>query len=113
MSTDNPISFTELAVKKIEEAFGTDKYTDDYFLRIGVRGGGCSGLTYVLEFQNEPRDIDLELSAGSVKVRVDQMSLIYLQGTTVEYKETLSQSGFAFTNPNQKSKCGCDKSFSA
>jgi iron-sulfur cluster assembly protein len=92
--------------------------TPDASLRLGVRGGGCSGFTYVIEFHDgapHARDRVLEFSAtDGTKVRVvsDPKSLLYLHGTVLEWEQTLMRQGFKFANPNEKSGCGCGSSFS-
>jgi iron-sulfur cluster assembly protein len=92
--------------------------TPDASLRLGLRGGGCSGFTYVIEFHDGPphsRDqvLDLMASDGSkVRVVVDPKSLLYLAGTVLEWEQTLMRQGFKFVNPNEKSGCGCGSSFS-
>ncbi len=92
--------------------------TPDASLRLGVRGGGCSGFTYVIEFHDGPphsRDRVLEfVAADGTRVRVvsDPKSLLYLQGTVLEWEQTLMRQGFKFANPNEKSGCGCGSSFS-
>jgi iron-sulfur cluster assembly protein len=87
-------------------------------LRLGIRGGGCSGFTYVIEFHDGPphgRDRVLDyVTADATKVRVvvDPKSLVYLSGTVLEWEQTLMHQGFKFANPNEKSGCGCGSSFS-
>lgn len=87
-------------------------------LRLGLRGGGCSGFTYVIEFHDGPphardRVFDYVASEGmAVRVVVDPKSLIYLNGTVLEWEQTLMRQGFKFANPNEKSGCGCGSSFS-
>lgn len=86
-------------------------------LRVGIRGGGCSGFSYVIEFHDgEPRarDVvyDLKASDGSdVRIIVDKKSLLYLNGSTFDWEKTLMRQGFKFINPNEKSSCGCGTSF--
>jgi len=92
--------------------------TPEASLRLGLRGGGCSGFTYVIEFHDGPpraRDqiLDLTASDGSkVRVVVDPKSLLYLSGTVLEWEQTLMRQGFKFVNPNEKTGCGCGSSFS-
>jgi iron-sulfur cluster assembly protein len=92
--------------------------TMDASLRLGIRGGGCSGFSYVIEFHDgapHARDRVFDYVAGDgtpVRVVVDPKSLIYLAGTTLEWQQTLMQQGFKFTNPNEKAGCGCGHSFS-
>jgi len=87
-------------------------------LRVGLRGGGCSGFTYVIEFHDGPphsRDLVFDYVAGEgmpVRVVVDPKSLLYLNGTVLDWEQTLMRQGFKFTNPNEKSGCGCGSSFS-
>jgi iron-sulfur cluster assembly protein len=81
-------------------------------IRVGVKGGGCSGLSYVIEFCDAPRAKDKLIERDGAKVYVDPKSLIYLNGTTLDYEETFQQRGFKFNNPQQKSECGCGESFS-
>jgi iron-sulfur cluster assembly protein len=91
--------------------------TPDASLRVGLRGGGCSGFTYVIEFHDGPpraRDIvlDVKTEAGEdVRVVVDPKSLLYLSGSTLEWEQTLLKQGFKFVNPHEKAGCGCGHSF--
>jgi len=92
--------------------------TPEAGLRLGLRGGGCSGFTYVIEFHDGPphgRDRTFDFVAGdgtAVRVVVDPKSLLYLNGTVLEWEQTLMRQGFKFANPNEKSGCGCGSSFS-
>jgi iron-sulfur cluster assembly protein len=92
--------------------------TPEASLRLGIRGGGCSGFSYVIEFHDGPphgrdRVLDHLASDGTaVRVVVDPKSLIYLNGTLLEWEQTLMRQGFKFVNPNEKSGCGCGSSFS-
>jgi iron-sulfur cluster assembly protein len=92
--------------------------TLDASLRLGIRGGGCSGFSYVIEFHDGPphardRVLDYVASDGAkVRVVVDPKSLLYLNGTVLEWEQTLMRQGFKFVNPNEKSGCGCGSSFS-
>lgn len=81
-------------------------------IRLGVKGGGCSGLSYVIEFCDQPRAKDKLFEVDGANVYVDPKSLIYLNGSTFDYVETFQQKGFKFINPQQKSECGCGESFS-
>jgi iron-sulfur cluster assembly protein len=81
-------------------------------LRLGVQGGGCSGLTYVVKFDSEARARDEVFEFGGVKVFVDSKSLAYLNGMTLDYKADLMQQGFVIQNPNAKHSCSCGTSFS-
>ena len=81
-------------------------------VRLGVKGGGCSGLSYVIEYCDEPRSKDKTFEVEGARVYVDPKSLIYLNGTTFDFVDTFQQKGFKFVNPQQKSECGCGESFS-
>ncbi len=80
-------------------------------MRLGVQGGGCSGMSYVMDL-DVAAEGDLVVERAGVKVFVDPKSLQFLKGTVLDYKEGLMQSGFAITNPNEKGRCGCGESFS-
>lgn len=80
-------------------------------LRLGVKGSGCSGLSYVIEFADKVRGRDHVFEFDGLKVIVDPKSLIYLRGSTLDYEMKLMQHGFKFINPNEKSSCGCGESF--
>ncbi len=85
-------------------------------LRVGVKGGGCSGLSYVLQFEGEERInplMDEVFEKGGVRVAVDKKSLFFLTGTTLHYEDGLMGKGFTFKNPNARQSCGCGESFSA
>ena len=81
-------------------------------VRLGVKGGGCSGMSYVIEYCDQPRSKDSVFEVDGAKVYVDPKSLIYLNGTTFDYVDTFQQRGFKFVNPQVKSECGCGESFS-
>ena len=81
-------------------------------MRVAVKGGGCSGLSYALSFDEAPREKDRVFSRGTVRVFVDPKSYIYLVGTVVEFEEKLLQSGFKLSNPQVRTTCGCGESFS-
>ncbi len=84
----------------------------DTSLRVGIRGGGCSGFSYVIEFHDgAPRPRDRVFDYGDVRVVVDPKSLIYLNGSTLDWEKTLMKQGFKFVNPNEKTSCGCGHSF--
>jgi len=82
-------------------------------LRLGVQGGGCSGLSYNIRFDTQPRERDRIFQYGDVRVFVDPKSFIYLHGMILDYQETLMQQGFVFVNPQATKSCGCGTSFSA
>src|SRR5688572_12751214 len=106
------IQVTDKAITKIKQAFAKEGITDGA-LRLGVLGGGCSGLSYQFKFDSKERPTDQVYEFGDVKIVVDPKSLLYLHGMTLDYKESLMQSGFVFENPNAQKGCGCGTSFSA
>jgi iron-sulfur cluster assembly protein len=106
------VSMTPVAVSRVKELMTAQKL-DDAFLRMGVRGGGCSGMTYDLQFDNELRKHDKQFEVDGVKVVVDVKSYLYLNGTTLDYVTQGLTGGFTFVNPNAKSSCGCGTSFTA
>ncbi|HBY64473.1 MAG TPA: iron-sulfur cluster assembly accessory protein [Solibacterales bacterium] len=105
------IDVTPKAVQKIRSAF--EKEGVQGGLRLGVLGGGCSGLSYLFRFETKPRATDKVFDYDGVQVFVDPKSMLYLDGMILDYKESLMYSGFAFENPNAKKSCGCGTSFSA
>ena len=84
----------------------------DYFIRVGVKGGGCSGLMYELDFDNEFKETDKEIEDNGIKVVVDKKSYLYLVGTELDFSGGLNGKGFVFKNPNADRTCGCGESFS-
>jgi iron-sulfur cluster assembly protein len=105
------VTVTPKAVGKIREAFQREGVNGG--LRLGVLGGGCSGLSYQFKFDVKPRPTDQVLNFDDVKVFIDPKSLVFLDGMTLDWKDSLIQSGFVFENPNAKKNCGCGTSFSA
>ncbi len=106
------VQLTETAVSKVKEILDTQE-PKPAGLRIAVVGGGCSGFSYSMAFENSPGLLDKTYTFDGLKVYVDQASLLYLDGAEVDFVETLEGSGFKFNNPNVKSTCGCGSSFSA
>ena len=106
------IQVTPKAIEKIKQAFASQGVAEGG-LRLGVMGGGCSGLTYQFKFDAKERPNDHVFEFDGVKVFVDPKSMVYLEGVTLDYKESLMQSGFTFHNPNAQKSCGCGTSFSA
>ena len=105
------ISITENAAEKVKELI--EKREDEAIgLRVGVRGGGCSGFSYFLEFASEYKDGERELDSHGVRLFVDHKSYLYLMGTEVDYIDGLAGAGFKFQNPNARRTCGCGESFS-
>jgi iron-sulfur cluster assembly protein len=105
------VQVTPKAVQKIRDAFEREKVTGG--LRLGVLGGGCSGLSYQFKFDPKPRPTDKVLNFEDVNVYIDPKSFVFLDGMTLDWKDSLIQSGFVFENPNAKKSCGCGTSFSA
>lgn len=107
------INVTERALAKIRSAMVKEGVSAEQGgLRLGVQGGGCSGLSYNIRFDTHPRERDRVFQFGDVRVFVDPKSFIYLHGMTLDYQESLIQQGFAFVNPNASKSCGCGSSFS-
>ena len=106
------VRITPLAAEKVNEIRKAEGIEDDMALRLRVVGGGCSGFSYDLYFDPK-NDMDRELTSNGVRIVVDQMSLMYLVGTEIDYVEGLAGAGFKFHNPNVKSTCGCGSSFQA
>ncbi len=106
------VNLTETAVGKVREILEAQE-PKPAGLRISVVGGGCSGFSYSMAFENAPGMLDKTYTYDGLKVFVDQASMLYLDGAEVDYVETLEGSGFKFNNPHVKSTCGCGSSFSA
>lgn len=106
------ISISEKAMKKIRQLKTEAQLDDSYFLRVGVVGGGCSGLSYKLDFDNETQPNDQVFESEGVKLVTDLKSFLYLCDTTLEFSDGLNGKGFHFSNPNASRTCGCGESFS-
>lgn len=106
------IHVTPKALQKIREAFAKEGVSGGG-LRLGVLGGGCSGLSYQFKYDPQPRPTDKIFEFDDIKIFIDPKSMVYLNGMTLDYKESLMYSGFAFDNPNAAKSCGCGSSFSA
>jgi iron-sulfur cluster assembly protein len=105
------VSLTAVATTKVKEIMNMQTPVP-VALRVAVVGGGCSGFQYHMAFENSTNDTDLVSEFDGLKVAVDQMSSMYLDGVEIDYIETLEGAGFKFNNPNVKSTCGCGSSFS-
>ncbi len=105
------LTLTENAVSKVKEIMG-QQVPVPAGMRIAVVGGGCSGFSYSMAFENQSNGLDDVLDLDGLKVFVDQMSLQYLENTEIDYVETIEGAGFKFNNPNVKHTCGCGSSFS-
>lgn len=107
----NPLVFTDNAAKKVSSLI-VEEGNDNLKLRVYISGGGCSGFQYGFTFDEEVNEDDTSLENGGVTVLVDSMSIQYLSGAEIDYKEDLSGSQFIIRNPNASSTCGCGSSFS-
>lgn len=105
------ITVTESAKKQAIRLMEDDG-KPNAFIRVGVEGGGCSGLMYQLDFDNEEREGDQAFEDNGIKIVVDKKSYLYLIGTTLDYSGGLNGKGFVFVNPNADRTCGCGESFS-
>ena len=110
-----PINLTEAAAKEIKDIIKQQELPEDKTsLRVGVKGGGCSGFSYMLDLTEEPAtETDEQLESQGVKILVDQKSALYLDGVEIDFKDEVMGRGFVFKNPNATSTCGCGSSFSA
>ncbi|MGH9579396.1 MAG: HesB/IscA family protein [Terriglobales bacterium] len=107
------VQVTDRALARIRIAMAKENVSpEEGGLRLGVQGGGCSGLTYNIRFDARARERDRVYEFDGVRVFVDPKSFIYLHGMTLDYQETLLQQGFVFVNPNASKSCGCGTSFS-
>ncbi len=107
------VNVTEAAAQQIKRLLDTEGKLDTHALRMKVVGGGCSGLQYQLMFDDAEREDDTEVKSEGVRVRVDEKSALYLVGTTLDYIDSLMESGFKIDNPNAANTCGCGQSFGA
>lgn len=107
------ITMTERAAQKIRKVFESHKMPEGSCLRIGIKGGGCSGFSYTLDVTDKPADDDQVYESHGVRIVTDLKSSLYLDGTEIDYNDELLKGGFVFNNPNAKRSCGCGASFSA
>ncbi len=109
---DNAITISEKAKEKVISLMSeAGQNRDEYFLRVGVAGGGCSGLTYKMDFDNQPKPADQVFDADGLKVVCDLRSFLYLVNTELDFSDGLNGKGFHFKNPNATRTCGCGESF--
>jgi len=110
-----PIMLSETAAKEIKDIIKQQNLPEENTrLRVGVKGGGCSGFSYLLDLTEEPKgDADEELESHGVKILCDMKSYLYLNGVEIDFKDEVMGRGFVFKNPNATSTCGCGSSFSA
>jgi len=107
-----PVALTARAASEIRKIMATKEIPEGYGLRMGVRGGGCSGMSYILGFDRR-REQDVSFEIEGILVYMDRRHGLYLMGTTVDYHDGLNARGFTFENPNATSTCGCGSSFAA
>ena len=110
-----PITLSETAAKEIKSIIKEQGLPEDKTsLRVGVKGGGCSGFSYMLDLTEEPKgEMDEEMEAHGVKILCDMKSYLYLNGVEIDFKDEVMGRGFVFKNPNATSTCGCGSSFQA
>jgi len=113
LELETEITITDKAGSEIRRIMSENKIAPSFGLRVGVKGGGCSGLSYSLGFESEPKEGDSVLDTKGVKLFVDGKSLFYLSGTELDFSDGLNGKGFVFNNPNATKTCGCGNSFSA
>ena len=107
------ISMTERAVKEVRRIFEEQSLPDVTVLRVGVKGGGCSGFSYTLGFDDKLSEVDQISEYEGLRIACDPKSFLYLNGTELDFEESLMGRGFKFGNPNASKTCGCGESFSA
>jgi iron-sulfur cluster assembly accessory protein len=107
------ITVTEAAAAQIKRLLDSEGKAATHALRMKVVGGGCSGLQYQLSFDPNRKEHDSQIESAGVRVVVDEKSALYLVGTTLDYVDSLMESGFKIQNPNARNSCGCGQSFSA
>jgi|TARA_B110000467_G_C17872113_1_gene240384 iron-sulfur cluster assembly protein len=106
------ITVSDSAKVQVEKLLNEEGLPNGSFVRVGVKGGGCSGLMYEMDFDNKSKDGDQEFEDKGVKIVVDKKSFLYLVGTELRYSGGLNGKGFEFYNPNANRTCGCGESFS-
>ena len=107
------ITISETALEHLLTVMVSEDVTPDtHNLRVGVKGGGCSGLSYIMDFDSEITDMDEVIDLGPLKVVIDKKSVLYLFGTELQYSDGLNGKGFHWVNPNASRTCGCGNSFS-
>jgi len=111
LQIQSDIKITAKASREIKRIMEENKIPSDFGLRVGVKGGGCSGLTYTLGFDGDLREGDTIIENDGVKLLVDGKSLFYLTGTELDFSDGLNGRGFVFNNPNAAKTCGCGESF--
>jgi len=110
IATQSPVKFTDGAIGEIKRLLNEPAFDSSKSLRVGVKGGGCSGLSYVLEFDNR-KDSDIDYEFENIRFVMDKSHEMYLLGMEVDWQGGLNSRGFAFSNPNASTTCGCGTSF--
>ena len=110
MALPPPITISDMAVQQIQ-ALLDSRGKPSAGIKIGVKTAGCSGLSYALEYADEVGEFDEVVEAQGVKVLIDPKAIMFILGTEMDYKDSKMESGFTFTNPNEKGRCGCGESF--
>ncbi len=105
------IDITEKAINQVKRIKEENSIPGEHALRIGVKGGGCSGMTYQMGFDGEIKDGDTVIEKDGIRLSVDGKSLFYLSGTVLDFSDGLNGKGFVFSNPNATKTCGCGESF--
>ena len=108
---ENPVQVTDRAVEEVKRIMEKEEASAESGLKVGVKGGGCSGLMYVMEFAPRPLKGERVFENNGIKIFVDLKSFLYLQGMTLDFSDGLNGKGFEFTNPNATKTCGCGASF--
>ena len=111
VNIESEIKITEKAAKEVKQIQSENNIPDNFGLRVGIKGGGCSGLTYTLGFDAEAKEGDTVINSYNVKLFIDGKSLFYLMGTELDFSDGLNGKGFVFNNPNATKTCGCGESF--
>ena len=112
MKMETPIKLTKSALVQLKKIKEDQKITEEHGLRVGVKGGGCSGFSYILGF-DLPKDNDQIFEIGGVKIFLEKAHALYLVGMEIDWVDGLNNRGFSFNNPNASDTCGCGTSFSA
>ena len=112
MKIETPIKLTESALVQLKKIKDDQNITEEHGLRVGVKGGGCSGFSYILGF-DLPKDNDQIFEIGGVKIFLEKAHALYLVGMEIDWVDGLNNRGFSFNNPNASDTCGCGTSFSA
>ena len=110
--SDAPVALSSRAAEEVKNIMASKSIPEGFGPRVGVRGGGCSGMSYILGFDKK-RDQDLTFNVDDIVLYIDKRHGLYLFGTTIDYQDGLNARGFTFENPNAASTCGCGSSFAA